>query len=201
MSDMLAIATLGPIGSDSHNAAKIIASEVNIIGSVLLFDSFATSIIYAEEHGTLALVPAAYQEKDAHGRTTAAWADTHFRTENGGRLRLLDARVLPLKDIVVARHHNISRPQSVALHAATQFYADTYLPNASCIYTPSKPNAVELCVTGKADACIGSLDVVSCHSSDLYIIHTVKARMCWTIYGSPNLKYLIPSRDKNTGFI
>jgi hypothetical protein len=175
------LATLGPAGSDSENAARVLAPQLPGPCAVVLLDSFAAALRYAIAHDGFALLPAAYQEKDAHGRTQVSWADTHFQVEADGELELWLARVLPLKELALAKRKGVNEPQTIALHAAVQYYASTFLPGAAPAYHTSKPAAVHACAEGRADACLGSLDVVLRYP-ELEVLRTFSARMCWTIY-------------------
>lgn len=178
---MTTLATLGPRGSDSEHAGRLLVEQLEIDATVVLVDSYASALRHAWQHDGLALIPAAYQHKDAQGHTLETWADTHFRIETGGQLELWLARVLPLKELALAARRNIEQPRTVGLHAATQYYAQAFLPEAQPLYYASKPEAVRACAAGDADACIGSLDVVQKHPG-LVVLRTFAARMCWTVY-------------------
>jgi hypothetical protein len=121
------LATLGPSGSDSENAARLLLPELPGPCDIVLLESFAAALRHAVESDGFALVPAAYQEKDAEGHTQASWADTHFRVESDGELELWRACVLPLKEFALAKRRDVEAAQTIALHAATQYHATTFL--------------------------------------------------------------------------
>ena len=182
---MLTLATLGPSGSDSENAARLIVKDLELHAEVLLFSSFEQALEHASTRNGLALVPAAYQQKDPQGNTKHSWADLNFKIETDSVLQLWAARVLPLKKLALAKRKDGGAPNTVTLHPATQFYAETFLPSAKAIYVSNKPDAVRRCSEGFADACLGSLDVVDGYSN-LEVIRTFGANMCWTIYRAPD---------------
>lgn len=175
------LATLGPLGSDSENAARILVSLIPGPCGIVLLDSFGAVLRHTVQNGGFALIPAAYQEKDARGQTQESWADTHFRVESNGELELWLAYVLPLKKLALAKQRGFDQARTIALHASTQYYASTYFPEAAPTYHSSKPAAVLSCAQGEADVCIGSLDVVQRYP-ELEVLRTFAARMCWTIY-------------------
>lgn len=178
---MSTLATLGPHGSDSEHAAKLLLGELGLDGRVVLCPSFEAALAHARDHGGLALVPAAYQQKDAGGVTFNSWADLHFRIENEGSLELWLAKVLPLKEMAVAKRAGVEVPRSAAIHAATAYYAQTFLRGVQLSYCESKPEAVRRCAAGEVDACIGSLEVIQGWPA-LVVLHRFVARMCWTVY-------------------
>lgn len=178
---MRTLATLGPTGSDSEHAAHLLLDELGLASQVVLCASFDAALAHARETDGLALVPAAYQHKDATGVTLATWADMHFRIENEGALELWLARVLPLKEMAVAKRVGVEVPRSAAIHAATAYYAQTFLSGVPLLYCESKPDAVRRCAEGSVDACIGSLEVIQRHPQ-LVVMRSFVARMCWTMY-------------------
>lgn len=178
---MSTLATLGPAGTDSESAARRLSARLRLPHALVLVPSFAEALEHAWENDGLALVPAAYAERDAAGRIVDCWADLNFRVETEGRLELWACHVLPLKELALARRRGVTEPRSVTLHPATAFYAQAFLPAATPRFCVSKPEAVRECVAGRSDACIGSIDVVQAERT-LEIVRTFAARMCWTIY-------------------
>jgi len=178
---MTTLATLGPAGTDSENAARQLLPRVAPRGRMVLVPTFAAALEHAWEHDGLALVPAAYAERDATGRIVDCWADLNFAVETEARLELWCSHVLALKELTLAVREGVTEARHVALHPATTYYAEAFLPGAQRLFHRSKPEAVRACVEGRADACIGSIDVVQ-QWPQLRVQQTFAARMCWTIY-------------------
>lgn len=189
---MITLATLGPSGSDSEHAAQLLAREPDLASSVVLCPSFEAALAHARDHEGLALVPAAYQQKDAGGITRNSWADLHFRIETEGRLELWQARVLPLKEMAVAKRAGVDVLKTAAIHAATAYYAQTFLAGVQLSYCDSKPEAVRRCASGEVDACIGSVEVIE-KWPQLVVLQRFVARMCWTVYRQRRERLNAPS--------
>ena len=64
------IATLGPKGTDSENAARILMEREKISGRVILCDSFHSARDTAIDQNAYLLVPAAFCNRDSDGSIT-----------------------------------------------------------------------------------------------------------------------------------
>ena len=173
------IATLGPSGTDSEAAAKKISEQKALHGEVRLFDSFEAAKEYAIENNSYFLIPAAYAARGKDGSVKDTWGDFNFRDID--RLEPLDAIVLPLKEMCVARNVDCDDPQSVALHPATDVFAEKYVPDMERRYIHSKPLAVKECSEGRADMCLGSADVIE-KFENLEITERFQPKMVWVLY-------------------
>ena len=173
------IATLGPSGTDSEAAAKKILEEKGLPGEVVLCDSFEAAKKHAIENNSYFLIPAAYVVRVRDGSVKDTWGDFNFREMD--RLETIDAVVSPLKDMGVAKNKDCNNPQSVALHPATDVFAEKYVPDLRREYILSKPLAVKECSEGKADMCIGSIDVIE-RFENLEIVEIFKPKMVWVLY-------------------
>jgi len=173
------IATLGPDGTDSEAAAKQVLQRNSIAGEVVLCESFESAREHAIQHNTYLLVPAAYAARDSEGRVIDTWGDFNFR--NLDNLELEDSIVLPLKEMCVARNIESIEPRTIALHPATDIFAERYAKGLEKIYIHSKPLAVKHCSEGQSDLCIGSADVVE-RFENLVVEQSVKPKMIWALY-------------------
>lgn len=172
------LVTLGPSGTDSENAAKQIMQMQNIPGEIVLCNSFYNAIEHAVGNNSYCLIPAAFQRQE-NGVIVDTWGNLNFR--EGSRLELLNATVLPLKEMCFARNLQIAVPETIALHPSTGVFADIYAPNLKRVIIDSKPLAVRACSEGRADACIGSVDVVNSFGN-LEIEQRFQPNMIWALY-------------------
>ena len=171
------ISTLGPSGTDSAHEARKCCSKV------LLFPSFAAAIDHAQETNGYALVPAGYLDFQ-EGELTDAWVHMHFR--HLGRMRIVDVWESSTKPMCLAinRHRVADREsiRSIAVHPATTVFAQQACVDAEITFFSSKPLAVEAAVSGRVDACIGSVDVVA--DSPLEPVEHFNPTMVWILYRS-----------------
>ncbi|UQW99112.1 hypothetical protein [Streptomyces sp. RerS4] len=167
------VATLGPEGTDAH------AEALRLFDQAVLAPTFDAALRYAYENDTFALVAAGFVER-AGEAVRDLWVDMHFR--NLGRMRVDEVWVSPTKDMCVATrsHGSPETARSLALHPATRVFADTFVPGARRRYVDAKPVAVRLVAQGKADCCIGSVDVVERHG--LRIHEVFRPTMVWCLY-------------------
>ncbi|MCX5174287.1 hypothetical protein [Streptomyces virginiae] len=147
------VATLGPMGTDAHAEAQ------RHFDQVILTDTFSAAVEAALQQQTYALVAAGFVERDGAGVITRGWVDLHFRVL--GRLEVADTWMAPTKQMCLASHPAAGVLRSVALHPATQVFADTFAPAADRRYVDAKPAAVQLAARGEVDGCIGSVDVAT----------------------------------------
>lgn len=171
------ICTLGPSGTDSaHEAGKCCSN-------VLLFPSFAAAIDHAQETSEYALVPAGYLDF-REGKLADSWVDNHFRLL--GLMRIVDVWESSTKPMCLAinRQRVADREsiRSIALHPATAVFARQTCGDAEMTFFSSKPLAVDATVSGRFDACIGSVDLVV--DSPLEPIEYFHPTMVWTLYRS-----------------
>jgi hypothetical protein len=163
----LPVATLGPSGTDAEWTALSLTPEV------ILHPTFRRALEQACVADCAALVACGcYSE-------TETWVDLHF--EFAGELDLVAAFVTPTKPMCIAvRRAAHLRPRRVAIYPAVRTLAQRHLPDADIMPCVSKPDAVHACAEGRADACIGSLDVAAAHG--LSILKTIDTTMAWTLY-------------------
>ena len=169
------VVTLGPAGTDAHNAARRFAK-------VRLVESFPVAMETALRDSLAALVPAGYI---AHSGDTVtdSWVNLHFRYS--GRMTLAGVWHEPTKPMCLATgHRSGSSPKelrTVALHPATAVFLEKHAPNSAPRFVQAKPLAVELARTGETDGCIGSVDLVRA-TGTLRILKTFDAVMVWCLY-------------------
>ncbi len=179
VSQQTTIATLGPEGTDSEAAARIILERKGLEGNIVLCESFDAARVWAIGHDAYFLIPAAYAARDENGRVKDTWGDFNFREMDS--LELVDSIVLPLKEMCIARNRACETPESIALHPATDVFAERYAPGLRRDYVHSKPLVVERCSEGKSDLCIGSSDVAE-RFDNLEIERRFNPKMVWVLY-------------------
>jgi len=179
VSQPTAIATLGPEGTDSEAAAKRVLQRNGIDGGVVLCSGFEAAKDHAIMNNTYLLVPAAYASRDSQGNVVDTWGDFNFR--NLEALDLVDSLVLPLKEMCVARNVDCVEARTIALHPATDVFADRFADGLERIYIHSKPLAVKHCSEGQSDMCIGSADVIE-GFDNLKVEQSVTPKMIWALY-------------------
>ncbi|MGI5451367.1 hypothetical protein ACQEVM_37545 [Streptomyces sp. CA-243310] len=170
------VATLGPEGTDAH------AEATRCFENVTLSPSFNAAMEVAYERGIHALVAAGFVERaGASGTVTDCWVDVHFR--NLGRMELVHVWQSPTKEMCLAtngRALDVRAIRSIALHPATQVFADRLAPHAAREYVDAKPIAVRMAADGRVDGCIGSVDVA--RQAGLDIRETFAPTMVWCLY-------------------
>jgi prephenate dehydratase len=169
----VAIATLGPKGTDADYLARTLTRRV------FLEHSFRAALERAAEGECAALVACGCRSE------TETWVDLHF--EFCSSLRIVQTFAAPTKTMCLASRHP-GPFRHVAAYPAVWTLARRYAPEAEVIPCASKPDAVLACADGRADACIGSLDVATAHG--LMIIEAFGATMAWTLYARPNAEAL-----------
>ncbi|KPI16987.1 hypothetical protein OK074_1780 [Actinobacteria bacterium OK074] len=169
------VITLGPEGTDAHHVACRFQD-------VVLVDSFPEAMACAWRQDVAALICAGYVDRDADG-VVDSWVSLHFRYT--GRMEMVGSWAEPTKPMCVAVNTRRVGPggeaRSVALHPSTEAFAERYLPHAERIYAPAKPLAVGIAAAGRADACIGSLDIAG-RDPGLRVVHTFQPSMLWCLY-------------------
>lgn len=175
------IATLGPKGTDSENAAAVLKDKLNLDSSICLFSSFKEAYEQALINSYVFLIPAAYVDCN-NDQITQAWADFNFKIAQESILELWKAFIFPLKPLCLAQRKDIDNPESIALHPSVKYYL-TMVKNdlKKKIFVNNKPTAVRLCSSGLTDLCFGSEDVINSYKN-LQIIGTFHSKMCWTVY-------------------
>lgn len=185
------ISTLGPRGTDSACEAEKYSPNV------LLFPTFAEAIDHAESTGGYALVPTGYLDV-REGALADAWVDMHFRLL--GRMRIVDLWESATKPMCLAintrRVADRDAIRSVALHPATSSFARQACGDAEMMFFNSKPMAVEAAASGKCDACIGSVDMVT--DAALKPIDYFYPTMVWTLYQSAQERAVADSGSDTT---
>ncbi|MFB7906536.1 hypothetical protein ACFC1T_08935 [Kitasatospora sp. NPDC056076] len=171
--DFPRVVTLGPRGTDASHAARY-------FHDVVYAESFPAAMDRAWRDGCAALICAGYIDISVEdGNVADCWVDLNFRW--AGRMGLRYSWTEPTKPMALAvRPDRRGAPASVALHAATRSFAEIWLPGVERQYVPAKPLAVEMVVDGRADACIGSVDVIE--RAGLSIVQVVRPAMVWCLY-------------------
>ncbi|MFT4326717.1 MAG: hypothetical protein ACMXYK_04405 [Candidatus Woesearchaeota archaeon] len=178
-SQPIAIATLGPEGTDSEAVAKYL-KERGIAAEIVLCKTFRDALHYARENGSYLLVPTAYVDKDENGVLKDSWGKMHF--ELLGEFTLEEVFERQLQKMCVAQRSDVQTPSNIALHPATDQFAYKYLGDKlRRSYLKAKPEAVRRCSEGEFDMCIGSVPVVE-QFDNLEIIERFSPTMVWTLY-------------------
>lgn len=135
-----------------------------------------------QDGGAYVLVAAGFLERDGRG-VVDSWVDMHFR--NHGRMRLAATWESNTKVMCVATNpasaENPDQVRTLAIHPATAAFAKRFVPLAAHAYVNAKPIAVQWAVEGRADGCIGSLDVVK-QRKELKVHQIFRPTMVWCLY-------------------
>ncbi|MEU1863670.1 hypothetical protein [Streptomyces gardneri] len=169
------VATLGPDGTDAH------AEALRLFDDVVLADSFESAMNVAFEGGMYALVATGFVERSG-AAVSDLWVNLHFR--HLGRMRIVGTWESPTKPMCVAAGPEVAdlgALRSIALHPATDMFAERFAPQADRQYVDAKPLAVQQVVDGAADGCIGSLDVVERYRG-LTVREVFRPTMVWVLY-------------------
>ncbi|WP_326621699.1 hypothetical protein OHA57_39010 (plasmid) [Streptomyces anulatus] len=170
------VATLGPAGTDAH------AEATRHFGRVLLADSFNAAMDLGLSDDVLVLIAAGFVERDEH-TVVDSWVDMHFR--NFDRMSLVATWESSTKPMCVAvnlaRAASMDTMRSIAIHPATAAFARKFVPHATPRYVNAKPIAVQWAKEGRADGCIGSLDIVQ-ENTELEVQRIWQPTMVWCLY-------------------
>jgi hypothetical protein len=171
------IFTLGPRGTDSQAVAATLSDNV------ILVDSFERAVRLAIEHGAQVLIPCGYVSGTASDRQN--WVDLHFQfQEQLEPVRVLLRKTKPMCAAIRAGT-NLS-PDRVSIHPTTTALANRYFPGSEIVCASSKPAAVQACVSGETNGCIGSLDVVE-EFDVLSVLAVFRPKMIWVLYAPVKL--------------
>ncbi|MFF9011043.1 hypothetical protein ACF087_35365 [Streptomyces goshikiensis] len=170
------VATLGPAGTDAQAEAE------RYFENVILAESFEGAMRAGQDGGASVLVAAGFLERDGKD-VVDSWVDMHFR--NHGRMRLSATWESNTKVMCVATNPaSAESPEEVrtlAIHPATAAFAKRFVPLAAHAYVNAKPIAVQWAAEGRADGCIGSLDVVQ--QQEVLKVHQIfRPTMVWCLY-------------------
>ncbi|GLV87981.1 hypothetical protein Slala03_76700 [Streptomyces lavendulae subsp. lavendulae] len=170
------MATLGPAGTDAQ------AEAAQHFENIVLADSFEGAMRVGLNDGAYVLVAAGFLERDGKD-VVDSWVDMHFR--NHGRMRLTATWESSTKVMCVATNPASAKTpeemKTLAIHPATAAFANRFAPLAQHAYVNAKPIAVQWAAEGRADGCIGSLDVVQ--QRDTLKVHQIfRPTMVWCLY-------------------
>ncbi|MFD4320461.1 hypothetical protein [Streptomyces sp. NPDC058548] len=178
--------TLGPDGTDAH------AEATRLFDAVAVAPTFEKAVCMAHAARAYALVATGFVER-AGGAITDLWVNLHFR--NLSRMRVVGVWESPTKLMCLATRRptlDLGDVQSVALHPATEVFAAQFVPCAERRYVDAKPLAVQQVSDGVAEACIGSVDVVS--AAGLTVRKEFQPSMVWCLYQAIEAGELTDSR-------
>ncbi|GFM89769.1 amino acid biosynthesis protein [Pseudomonas cichorii] len=162
------IATLGPVGTDSHKQAEQLGARVS------LHDTFHAAVEHAKTHGTKLLVPAGFRE-NRDGKPFS-WVDFHF--ENIGTIELEKVwfeKTMPMVLLHKSYH-------SIAIHPSTSSLVPELERYEHVNYTRSKVEAYQLFAQGKASAVIASTCLTNEESDRACIKAQFNPTMVWCLY-------------------
>jgi hypothetical protein len=168
------IATLGPIGTDSHRQAEQLGATVS------LHETFHAAVEHAKMYETKLLVPAGFREKRAG--ELYSWVDFHF--ENLGNVELEKVwfeETMPM----VLLHKSY---KFIAIHPSTSSLVLELKKYKHIEHTRSKIEAYQLFKQGVASAVIASTCMTNKESDDKYIKAQFKPTMVWCLYKTRSSK-------------
>jgi len=177
----IALATLGPAGTDAADLA------IELCPWVELVESFRKAMDLATTGPFVALVPCGTGPAPGEKSQADRWVDLVFCYT--GSLEIAGVLVRRTKPMCLARRRglSISDSKSLALHPATLSFALRYAPGVLLSFSRSKVDAVEDCAAGRVDLCIGSCDVVLRHEN-LEVVTVFEPQMVWTLFARPQLR-------------
>jgi hypothetical protein len=162
------IATLGPIGTDSHIQALQLGANVS------LHDTFNAAVEHAKTYKTKLLVPAGFKEKRAGKQYS--WVDFHF--ENLGTVELEKVWFEDTMPMVLL-HKSY---KSIAIHPSTSSLVPELKKYKHIKHTRSKIEAYQLFKQGVASAVIASTCMTNKESDHEYIKAHFNPTMVWCLY-------------------
>ncbi|MGW3387436.1 hypothetical protein [Streptomyces cinereoruber] len=166
--------TLGPAGTDAH------AEATRLFDSVAVAPTFEEAVCMAYDARSYALVATGFVERTG-AEVTDLWVNLHFRNLN--RMKVVGVWESPTKPMCLATRSaaaGLDDVRSVALHPATEVFADQFVPHVERRYADAKPTAVRMAAEGLADACIGSVDIV--RENGLSVRVEFQPSMVWCLY-------------------
>ncbi|MET8622750.1 hypothetical protein ABZW30_03130 [Kitasatospora sp. NPDC004669] len=116
-------------------------------------------------------------------RRLGGGVDVHFR--HLGQVELVNVWEAPTKPMCLAAPPAVRSPRTIALHPATKVFADRYAPVGALRYVDTKPLAVRQVLDGRADGCIGSVDVV--RRAGLNVLQEFRPTKLWCLCRPVNL--------------
>ena len=161
------IATLGPVGTDSHRQAEQLGAIVS------LHETFHAAINHAKLNKTKLLVPAGFRE-NREGKQFS-WVDFHF--ENLENIELEKAwfeKTMPM----VLLHNSYN---SIAIHPSTSSLVLELERYKKIKYTRSKVEAYELFKRGEASAALTS-SIIDNAVDGKFIKAEFRPTMVWCLY-------------------
>ena len=170
------IVTMGPFGTDAQYMASKICSQVE------LSSTFDEAMKVAYNKNMHALIPCGYVSRDQNDNVNDTWVDLHFRWSS--KMQIVAVWPSKTKEMALAVRGDIqdaSDIKIVAIHPATQTLVSRMCKPDKFVYCTSKPEAFDLLVAGRVDACLASRQMVATNSM-LQEIATVNPVMVWALY-------------------
>lgn len=166
--ESVAVATLGPEGTDSNEQALTLGCPVVLLGT------YRAAIEYAKRHKTKLLVPAGFRERYQEG--FYSWVDFHF--DNINYLELVNVwfdKTLPMVFLHKSYKCIALHPSTIALISGLEDYEEI-------IYTQSKVEACNLFEQGKVTAAIVSSRMIKKWTDQSCIKARFAPTMVWCLY-------------------
>lgn len=164
------IATLGPIGTDSHTQATRIGSTVS------LHPTFHAAIEHAKKFKTRLLVPAGFRE-NRDGKQFS-WVDFHFEYLDYFELQSVwFERTLPMALLHKSYDSIALHPSTCSLIANLDLYKEVK-------YTRSKIHAYQLYRKGEVASALASASIFDQTLDQSYIKSRFAPTMVWCLYNA-----------------
>jgi hypothetical protein len=162
------IATLGPIGTDSHRQAKRLGVTVS------LHDTFHAAIEHAITHDTRLLLPAGFREIRAGKQFS--WVDFHFENLESVELeKVWFEETMPM--VLLHKSYNF-----IAIHPSTSSLVPELEKYEHIKHTRSKVEAYQLFRQGVASATVASKCMTNKELDHAYIKAQFNPTMVWCLY-------------------
>ncbi|WPO46645.1 hypothetical protein [Pseudomonas sp. S1Bt23] len=161
------IATLGPIGTDSHRQAER-------LGGVSLHDTFQAAVEYAKKHKTKLLVPAGFRET-REGRLFS-WVDFHFENLETVELeKVWFEETMPM--VLLHKSYSV-----IAIHPSTSSLVPELERYKQIKYVRSKVEAYQLFKQGEVSAVVTSNCLIDEKNDHTHIKTCFNPTMVWCLY-------------------
>ncbi|MGE7958414.1 hypothetical protein ACQKQA_17830 [Pseudomonas sp. NPDC089530] len=162
------IATLGPIGTDSHRQAERLGTGIS------LHDTFQAAAEYAKKHKIKLLVPAGFRE-NREGRLFS-WVDFHFENLEAIELeKVWFEETMPM--VLLHKSYSV-----IAIHPSTSSLVPELEKYEQIKYAKSKVEAYQLFKQGEVSAVVTSSCLIDENNDPPHIKMRFAPTMVWCLY-------------------
>lgn len=167
--NIIKIATLGPEGTCSENAAKNFISKKELNAEIILKDSFQACLTALDKkEADIAIVPSAFEKLN----------ELIFRNLN--KIKITESFVLNTPALVIAKN-NAKEIKKVACHPAPFILIDNIFPKDKIIFTSSNSISAIKTANKEVDACLTT--EIAAKKNNLKLIKNFgEVPMSWNVF-------------------